>query len=242
MTTTASSTSNATISKAAPRTNAKEIARTRSIARMLSRVPATGAGQMTLSAVWSDEKVADAPTSTPTPDTIAVLLAMSACHALATIASRLWAASAPTTSAISPNRRPWTASAPKKMLATAMMITRVGASEKAAKNAIDAENMTQWSCDHWTIGSWIQDQKDFSLLSFAAVFKAWRSHKFCFSCDGSADFGFSLGLRVCSGSFVHLLSISYFMTPPVLSVHLTKTPAAFYRGGAGFVLRAQLDT
>src|ERR1700692_2170849 len=178
MTTRASSTSNATISKAAPRTNAKEIARTRSIARMLSRVPATGAGQMTLSAVWSDEKVADAPTSTPTPDTIAVLLAMSACHALATIASRLWAASAP-----------------KKMLATAMMITRVGASEKAAKNAIDAENMTQWSCDHWTIGSWIQDQKDFSLLSFAAVFKAWRSRKFCFSCDGSADFWFSLGLR-----------------------------------------------
>jgi hypothetical protein len=106
-------------------------------------VLATGDGQMTLSAVCSEENVADAPTSTPTPDRIAVLVAMSACQALATIASSPWAASVPTMPAISPNRRPWTASMPKNMLATAMMITRVGARENAAKNAIDAENITQ---------------------------------------------------------------------------------------------------
>src|SRR5260370_778636 len=119
-------------------------------------------------------------------------------------------------------------------------ISRARASEKAGKNAIAAENWPEWFCDHWTIGAWSQDQKDFSLLAFGAVFKAWRSSKFCFSCDGSADFGFSLGLRVCSGSFVHLLSISYFMAPAVLSVHLTKNPAAFSRHGPAFCRPHQL--
>src|SRR5580698_3293851 len=93
------------------------------------------------------------------PERIAVLVAISACHALATIASSPCAASAPTTPAISPNRRPCTASAPKKMLATAMMITSVGASENAAKNAIDAENITQWSWLHCVTGSTIQDHQ-----------------------------------------------------------------------------------
>lgn len=112
---------------------------------MLARVPTAGVGQITLSALCSDEKVADAPISTPAIDSTAVRRAMSACHAFATIASSVCAASAPTMPLISAKSRPCTASAPKKMLATEMTMTSVGASENAAKNEIAAENMRQWS-------------------------------------------------------------------------------------------------
>jgi len=110
---------------------------------MLSRVLTAGVGQMTLSALCSEENVADAPISTPATERIAVLRAMSACHAFATIASSVRAASTPTTPLISAKSRPCTASAPKKTLATAITMTSVGASENAAKNAIAAENIRQ---------------------------------------------------------------------------------------------------
>ncbi len=110
---------------------------------MLLRAPTAGVGQITFSALCKDENVADAPSSTPASDRIAVLRAISACHALATMASSACSASAPTTPVISSKRRPCTASAPKKMLATAITITSVGASEKTAKNAIAAENIRQ---------------------------------------------------------------------------------------------------
>ncbi len=124
---------------------------------MLARVLTAGVGQITFSALCSDENVADAPTSTPATERIAVRRAMSACHAFATIASSARAASSPTTPLISPKRRPCTASAPKKMLATAITMTSVGAIEKAAKNAIAAENIRQWSCAHCVSGAAIHE-------------------------------------------------------------------------------------
>ena len=69
--TSASSTSSTATSSPEPTTSPNDISRTRSSVTMLSRVLTAGVGQMTLSALCSEENVADAPISTPATERIA---------------------------------------------------------------------------------------------------------------------------------------------------------------------------
>ncbi|MGF6802307.1 hypothetical protein OKW48_005803 [Paraburkholderia youngii] len=129
---TVSSTSDTISRNATPSTSPNEISRTRTSASQLA-VRGPLYGHTILSALFSDENVADAPIASSEKEMIVAMppLAPAWC-AFSTIVCTPAAAWSPIRPLMWPNSSPRAAAGPKNQPATAITITSVGASENAA--------------------------------------------------------------------------------------------------------------